>query len=109
MIKRTICGLSLSFLLGIYFGSKMEWLVLLLFLLLLGCMGAGLFALKEQIGAGAAMRLLLCIGLFLAGMARIHTMETVRTNLEKVLSEEAQITVLGKVSRKEEKPDLYSL
>lgn len=103
MIKRTICGLSLSFLLGIYFGSKMEWLVLLLFLLLLVCMGAGLFALKEQIGAGAEMRLLLCIGLFLAGMARIHTMEAVRTNLEEVLSEEAQITVLGKVSRKEEK------
>lgn len=106
MIKRTICSLSLSFLLGICFVSKMGWQALALFLLLLGCMGIGLFALREQIGAGAIVRLLLCISLFLAGAARAHTMEAVRTELEEALSEGEVITVLGQVSRKEEQISL---
>lgn len=106
MIKRTICSLSLSFLLGICFVSKMGWQALALFLLLLGCMGVGLFALREQIGAGVIVRLLLCISLFLAGAARMHTMEVVRAELEEVLSEGEVITVLGQVSRKEEQISL---
>lgn len=106
MIKRTMCALSLSFLLGIRFGDKVEWQMLLLFLLLLGCMGAGLFSLREQIKAGAPMRLLLCICLFLVGAVHINTMQAVRVELEEALSEGEQITVLGKVSRKEEQISL---
>ena len=56
MIKRTICSLSLSFLLGNYFVSQIRWQALALFLLLLGCLGVGLFAIREQIGVGAAVQ-----------------------------------------------------
>ncbi len=106
MIKRTICSLSLSFLLGNYFVSQIRWQALALFLLLLGCLGVGLFAIREQIGVGAAVRLLLCIALFLTGAVRAYGMETVRIELEEALSEGTGITVLGQVSRKEEQISL---
>ena len=100
MIKRTICSLSLSFLLGNYFVSQIRWQALALFLLLLGCLGVGLFAIRVPNGVGAALRLFRCIAVLWTGAVRACGMETVRLELEEALSEGIGITVLGQVSRK---------
>lgn len=100
MIRRGMCCVCLSLLLGTLYGREWEWQFLCLFLLFLLVMAAALARLREHASHVICVRVILCACIFGAAAAHMQAQQAVRDRLEDVLIEGDTITVQGKVLRK---------
>lgn len=102
MIRRTICCLCVSLLLGILYGRSQQWQFLAIFLLLLAAVAAAVIHLKKHVWHIACVRTAFCIILFVAGSSHMQSQQDVRVQLEAALSDGEDVVVQGKVLRKEQ-------
>lgn len=100
MIRRGMCCLCLSLILGLLYGRGYKWQFLCLFVLLMSVMAAVVLRLQEHAGHAVCARVLLCVCLFCAAAGHMQKQQTVRLGLEESFSDGAAITVQGRVSRK---------
>ncbi len=119
MIRRTMCCLCLSLVLGILFGrdGHSAYLGMLLLMLCLcsvvilrsrmGNQQCGRPSYRKEIARAVLFRFVLCLCLFGAGAIRIQRQQAVRTELEKALSQGEEITIQGQISGKEEKKQQF--
>lgn len=103
MIRRGMCCLCLSLILGILFGNKWQWQFLCLFLLFLVVMAAVLARWKKDVRHVICIRTILCACIFCAAAAHMQAQQSVRNRLSAVLLDGDTITVQGKVQRREER------
>ncbi len=102
MIRRGMCCMCLSLILGILYGRSWQWQFLCLFLLFVAVMAAVLARQREDVRHVVCARVILCAGFFCAAVVHIQAQQAVRHNLEAVLVEGDTITVQGRVRRREE-------
>lgn len=132
MIKRGMCCLCVSFMLGILYGRDGRWWLVAVLLLLLAIMAAVMRNLKMpaadkasergqtqkmpngskvsegvqyswmRIGCVFLVRAFLCVILFAAGLVHMQEQQEIRGRLEEVLSDDDDVTVVGRISEKEE-------
>ncbi len=103
MIRRTICCLCLSLVLGLLYGRAGQLWCVLVFLLLLCLLAAGIFRFGKERGKVFLLRAACCMCLFYAGTMDMQAHLAVRNTLERNLSQGQELTVQGQISRKEEK------
>lgn len=102
MIRRGMCCLCLSLLLGMLYALSREWEFLALFLLLLAAIAAVVSRMQEHAAIAAGARVFLCICLFCCGAVRMQGQQSVRDRLEEIFSDGDAITVQGQVVKKED-------
>ncbi len=103
MVKRTVCCMCLSLILGICYGSGGETVAVCGELLLLSIVAVGILRDHKRVGYASLLRLLPCICLFSIGAAHVQAKEAMRMDLEGLLAKGQEVVVQGKVSRKEKK------
>lgn len=102
MIRREMCCLCLSLLLGMLFGRSHAWEFPALFLLLLAAIAAAVTRLRKQALMAVAARVFLCICLFCCGAVRMQGQQSVRDDLEERFSDGDPVAVSGQVVKKED-------
>lgn len=102
MIRRTICCLCVSFVLGVLYGRSRQWYLFLVFLLLMAAAAAAVTRLREHAWHTVCARAVLCTMLFAAGSIHMQSQQDVRECLEAALCAGDTVTVRGKVLRKEQ-------
>ncbi len=119
MIRRTMCCLCLSLVLGILFGrdGRLIYVAMLLLMLCICTMAIFDTAMGNRqsrnvsyckgIRRAAWFRFVLCLCLFSSGAIHMQRQQAERTELAKALSQGKEITVEGEISRKEEKKEQF--
>lgn len=102
MIRRTMCCLCVSFVLGILYGRSRQWELFAVFLFLLAAMAASVIRRWEHAWCAAGARVVFCVILFAVGSFHMQSQQDVRDCLEAALSAGDTVTVEGKVLRKEQ-------
>lgn len=87
MIRRTICCLCLSLVLGLLYGRAGQLWCVLVFLLLLCLLAAGIFRFGKERGKVFLLRAACCMCLFYAGTMDMQAHLAVRNTLERNLSQ----------------------
>ena len=110
MANRPVCCLAAALLMGVLYGTYGSLLLAVFFLFLLS---VSIAILKTQENAWLAVffRGILCLAFFCLGCRRFGAELQLQHRLEAALKEGAQVTVQGRIQKKEEKPEqyLYSL
>ncbi len=102
MIRRTICCLCVSLILGILYGRSQQWWFLMTFFCLLAAVAAAVLHLKEHAWCTVCVRVVFCIVLFAGGSIHMQLQQDVRDCLEAALSAGDTVTVQGRVMRMEQ-------
>ncbi len=107
MANRFVCCLAISLLMGILWGTYGNALLLAGFFLFLLSVSITIFTSQKNIWKIVFIRNLFCILFFCLGFCQLHNQLEIRNQLEEVLEEGKQITVKGKVQKKEETATQY--
>ena len=102
MIRRTICCLCVSLILGMLYGRSQQWWFVMMLFCLLAAVAAAVVRLREHAWCTAGVRVFFCIVLFVGGSVHVQSQQNVRERCEKELSVGDTIVVQGRVLRKQQ-------